>query len=835
MANYDNIKATINANIKTNGNQEITGSVLNSVLNQIVNTLGAGYLFAGVATTATDPGFPDAKVFYIANGKGTYTNFGGIEVTEDEVVVLYWDTAWHKEATGIASQSNLTELESEVGVYKLHGVVDSSFSGIKFYAYKFKKGEQYEVVVNSGTITQIGFYTGSYTGSRVKQINIVIQASGHAYIFVPADCDYFGVYVAGGVDFILIQIGNKAIVNQQIQSVIDESFNGLLNLRGLIDDGGYYNNDGSVVTDENWRCGIISLLDYEGKRIRVRFGYSKYYTAHCFIKRLDEFIELGSMEDYSINSDFASFICPSDAELYFACEKKLTDRWAKVETSLYEVQNEVLKKEDSKIVYTQNVGTTIRIPIDSLCELNGRGYFRIVNKSNSTIYYAIRIQYGVSGKTYLTNAWLLPYESKVLSFDRVNPNATYIDVYPLISGIVYDYEVVIEKENPTIHNELVTIPRLGEGELMVSRSEEIYCHSPRILQTDRYISIVYQSAMTRTTEGGSKEAGGDFRITMLNMDLVGGVRNYINVMDDAHGYDFLNGYPVEHSYNHAIAYKLEKSGSPWARNLYIRFCAICNGKSVMCYKVYNLTTGKMSDVNMQKLSYGGSAVDWTWNNYIKMVNSMYGHSYDETLMERYTLEHSGIYVYNGNFYCVVAHQCTGDDEMQTTNVPFVFMRSTDCVTWTPIKELWSDMPASECELAINNDICLFACRTTNRGTYYATFDISGNILRSVEQLSSVASKPFPFEYKGNFYCLANIPNENDTTYGRRTEMGIYKLSAENTLIKEKEYKFNSGCQYFTAANVGEDVFIVNNGDIRGLNANATENFGPSNNISIMKL
>lgn len=114
MANYDNIKATINANIKTNGNQEISGSVLNSVLNQIVSTLGIGYQFAAVATTATDPGSPDAKVFYIANGKGTYTNFGGVEVTEDDVVILYWDTAWHKAATGIASQAKLSELESKV-------------------------------------------------------------------------------------------------------------------------------------------------------------------------------------------------------------------------------------------------------------------------------------------------------------------------------------------------------------------------------------------------------------------------------------------------------------------------------------------------------------------------------------------------------------------------------------------------------------------------------------------------------------------------------------------------------------------------------------------------
>lgn len=40
MANYENLKATINANIKTNGNQEITGQVMNSVLIQMVDEMG---------------------------------------------------------------------------------------------------------------------------------------------------------------------------------------------------------------------------------------------------------------------------------------------------------------------------------------------------------------------------------------------------------------------------------------------------------------------------------------------------------------------------------------------------------------------------------------------------------------------------------------------------------------------------------------------------------------------------------------------------------------------------------------------------------------------------
>ena len=115
MSNYNSLKTAIDANIKQNGKQEITGPVLNSVLNAMVNTLGAGYQFAGIAVSDTKPGTPDAKVFYIANGKGAYTNFGGLDVTEDEVVVLYYDTEWHKVSTGIASQAKLSELQTTVG------------------------------------------------------------------------------------------------------------------------------------------------------------------------------------------------------------------------------------------------------------------------------------------------------------------------------------------------------------------------------------------------------------------------------------------------------------------------------------------------------------------------------------------------------------------------------------------------------------------------------------------------------------------------------------------------------------------------------------------------
>ena len=114
MSNYNTLKTVIDANIYQNGTRKITGEILNLVLTEMVNILGDGYRFAGIATTETDPGIPDAKLLYIANGKGTYNHFGGIEVTEEEIVFLYHDTEWHKVATGIASQAKITELGLEV-------------------------------------------------------------------------------------------------------------------------------------------------------------------------------------------------------------------------------------------------------------------------------------------------------------------------------------------------------------------------------------------------------------------------------------------------------------------------------------------------------------------------------------------------------------------------------------------------------------------------------------------------------------------------------------------------------------------------------------------------
>ena len=96
MSNYSALKTDINNNIYENNTQQITGTVLNTVLKDMVNTLGAGYQFAGCAYLDLNPGAPDAKVFYLA-GEGLYTNFDNIQVPAGKLGILKWDTRWHLE------------------------------------------------------------------------------------------------------------------------------------------------------------------------------------------------------------------------------------------------------------------------------------------------------------------------------------------------------------------------------------------------------------------------------------------------------------------------------------------------------------------------------------------------------------------------------------------------------------------------------------------------------------------------------------------------------------------------------------------------------------------
>ncbi len=188
MANYETLKTAIQQVVKTNGNNEITGALLQQSLLAMINSLGSGYQFAGIATPATNPGTPDAKMFYIANGKGIYTNFGGLNVNEDEVVFLMFEKSWTKLKSGIALNDDIRELisndikklrkdvfkdaggnyepflEWELGFINLGGQIQASASyQYSKSAYPLKKGDIVTVETSGNGFTAIAeFKDGQY-------------------------------------------------------------------------------------------------------------------------------------------------------------------------------------------------------------------------------------------------------------------------------------------------------------------------------------------------------------------------------------------------------------------------------------------------------------------------------------------------------------------------------------------------------------------------------------------------------------------------------------------------------------------------------------------------
>lgn len=107
MANFNELKAAVNAVIKQNGNEEITGNVLQNTLDTIISTVGKNRTFVGIATPSTNPGTPDANVFYLATEPGIYPNFSGIEVAGGVVILTNnASNTWIAQTTNIAIDSN---------------------------------------------------------------------------------------------------------------------------------------------------------------------------------------------------------------------------------------------------------------------------------------------------------------------------------------------------------------------------------------------------------------------------------------------------------------------------------------------------------------------------------------------------------------------------------------------------------------------------------------------------------------------------------------------------------------------------------------------------------
>mgnify|MGYP005890515485 FL=1 len=190
MGGYTKLKAAIAAAIKANGNNEITGAIMQVVLNTIVSTVGANRTFVGIANENTNPGTPDGNVFYIAYKAGNYVNFqsgaSNLTVKPGELAILYNGTNnWDKFVIGMSSD----------GVIALANTINQ-INATGRYAY-----------------TDTDIVRGSNTGSQ-KVRTFLVAGQPYRFTLTPVgdsvSVDIQGIKADGTFDVIGSMISNPA-------------------------------------------------------------------------------------------------------------------------------------------------------------------------------------------------------------------------------------------------------------------------------------------------------------------------------------------------------------------------------------------------------------------------------------------------------------------------------------------------------------------------------------------------------------------------------------------------------------------------------------------------
>lgn len=198
MANYASLKAAIQSVIKQNGNNEITGNILQQSLLAMVNALGAGFQYVGLASPTTNPGTPDQNVFYIASNAGTYTNFGGIVISSGEIAILKYNGTWTKEIAGAASLEQLNILKKEVegvtfdwvpGYINQYGNLTQPDGYSQITSRRLYAGEANGIVItwDNNFCVRLAYFDGNTLVSRSELLNsdsspYTIQTNYDVYI-----------------------------------------------------------------------------------------------------------------------------------------------------------------------------------------------------------------------------------------------------------------------------------------------------------------------------------------------------------------------------------------------------------------------------------------------------------------------------------------------------------------------------------------------------------------------------------------------------------------------------------------------------------------------------
>lgn len=212
MGNYTELKAAIAAVIKVNGNNEITGAIMQNVLNTIVSTVGANRTFVGIANADTNPGLPDGNVFYIAYTAGNYVNFqyktANLTVNPGELAILYnGRDNWDKYVIGMSSDGVITLMNTVNQInatgryaYTDTGIVRGSDVGSQKIRTFLVAGECYQITLTTVGGNAKAIIRGIKADGTFATIKSITGTPAGVTVNITPTENYYGFTVYYGTD-----------------------------------------------------------------------------------------------------------------------------------------------------------------------------------------------------------------------------------------------------------------------------------------------------------------------------------------------------------------------------------------------------------------------------------------------------------------------------------------------------------------------------------------------------------------------------------------------------------------------------------------------------------
>ena len=367
MANYQNLKAAISAAIRTNGNQEITGQVLQDVLNSIVSVIGANYTFAGVATPATNPGTPDQNVMYLAMDGGTYTNFNGT-VLPAGISLLMWNGTWTSETVMYGDGGVF-----DISVYKSSGGTLATFADLA-------------AALNGGNNIPVGARKGGMSVKFVQtsdnnyvQFRFMLSGSFTSAQFTNPD-NWQGVSksIKGGS----LMIPASCAVSRKIQDVAIEQ--GIIVWEeGSIDTTNPDNYGNDITFEGRCRSTFIPLS-------ALRYIYSYGYNIYAIYNANKEYLgRLSDVTDTYTSSDFTTLY---ETAAYIRVVEKNSENRNRWEYGITGMVGDSLLNEYFIIPQNNEVivnERTITLPYSHIYVKNNLGKYKRYLTANTSVSYTL--------------------------------------------------------------------------------------------------------------------------------------------------------------------------------------------------------------------------------------------------------------------------------------------------------------------------------------------------------------------------------------------------------------------------------------------------------------